>query len=839
MTIPAIVNPLKSSFKSFLQGAVQGKSFTDTYNIKANPNVVGVPHFKNELVYSADYREWTVYGVGSIKSVAGIHLVASGGTESAALTTQVKGNTKYGLLYNVLVSTLVNFLKLNSQYTGTAFNVPKLIGNNKISFTTQATITTNKLEFYLPAENADGQYIDLKDIRLFELPLNSEIEADFTALSADALMAKYNPSVIVPGELKATVLGRTLKNELDYTPATYAEWTVAGTGSTKGSTGIHLVAEGNNEYAELSVVCKSNQKYGVLYNVLATDLLADKFYISSTSIIGVATLIPQALGNNKATFTTANPIANNTLRCVTGSSSTDGTYIDFKDIRLYELPTGSEIESDFTNMTADQLALKYPMSVGTDGKTGGVKSVGSAVATNLLANGNFAQGTTGWVTYLGSLTEASGIGTFIASGQYGFARVALSSTVIGKKYYAMVNVKASSNLVQLGFTSSSFIAHSGSGNFERLSMLITATTTGHLPVVRDDRGSGFDEIQIDNLMCLCLSDIFGTGNEPSKATCDKLFADWFSGSRSITRLRSVGKNLCNISTSDVITGSYYGSSGSIASSGNAARSNNYFRVLPNTRYICTDRLVNQYDQNKVHIQRIDSGGSFVTPSNCYYVRISVVDGVTYPLTLAQLEQSSTATTYEPYRETTCLIPAELRSIGTVSDSFDASSGTFTKRISDWVTLDGSLLWGSLVTNTNTYRMQTNWGNGKNVYHPSIDASVVYSYCADGYIGTTASATTDSRHFSIYSNNVLYMVLEKAKIDAMAGATVSAKFATYLNTYPISFIYQLDNPVITKYEPITLGSALTAERNGTLYVERVDGSPVGVVPNLQMQYERGV
>ena len=42
------------------------------------------------------------------------------------------------------------------------------------------------------------------------------------------------------------------------------------------------------------------------------------------------------------------------------SASVTSGKVNFKDVRIFELPTGSQIESDFTNLTADQLNTLYP-----------------------------------------------------------------------------------------------------------------------------------------------------------------------------------------------------------------------------------------------------------------------------------------------------------------------------------------------------------------------------------------------------------------------------------------------------------------------------------------------
>lgn len=150
-----------------------------------------------------------------------------------------------------------------------------------------------------------------------------------------------------------------LNNEVKYNPYTWVEWTVAGAGSTKGADGVHLVAAGSTDKCEMVTAFKNNTKYGILVNVLATTLNST-FIIGATGAPTVTGTIPQTIGNNKLVFTTLNPITTNRVTFSCAGTNTDGTYIDFKDIRIFELPTGSQIEADFTNLTADQLNTKYP-----------------------------------------------------------------------------------------------------------------------------------------------------------------------------------------------------------------------------------------------------------------------------------------------------------------------------------------------------------------------------------------------------------------------------------------------------------------------------------------------
>jgi len=150
------------------------------------------------------------------------------------------------------------------------------------------------------------------------------------------------------------------RNVVAYNPTTWAEWTIEGVGSTKGINGVHLVAQGSTDMSIFSTNCKSNTKYGLLYNVTETTLSSDLILPAIGSIQSTMMIIPKAISNNKAIFTTINPIVTNTFRLACSASNLDGGYINFKDIRIFELPTSSLIETDFTNLTADQLNTKYP-----------------------------------------------------------------------------------------------------------------------------------------------------------------------------------------------------------------------------------------------------------------------------------------------------------------------------------------------------------------------------------------------------------------------------------------------------------------------------------------------
>lgn len=151
------------------------------------------------------------------------------------------------------------------------------------------------------------------------------------------------------------------ENMVKYNPVTWSEWTKI-LGATTDSTGLTLTADGTNAMiAYTNTNLKVSTKYGILYNVVSSTVDASTFAITSgTGAFSATNLTTPSVGNNKHVATTPSSIANN-LHKIVLTPQTTGKAIKTKDFRIFELPTGSQIESDFTNLTADQLAIKYPM----------------------------------------------------------------------------------------------------------------------------------------------------------------------------------------------------------------------------------------------------------------------------------------------------------------------------------------------------------------------------------------------------------------------------------------------------------------------------------------------
>lgn len=152
---------------------------------------------------------------------------------------------------------------------------------------------------------------------------------------------------------------------------------------------------------------------------------------------------------------------------------------------------------------------------------------------NLVTNGNFANGATGWgAIFANILLTEKNILQFIASGANGRAKQGnTNEQLVGHKIYRSGLIKATSNLVGIGEGSASSKSHSGNGMFERLSYISTWASFSIAIAVVDTRTSGWDTIYVSNLIAIDLTATFGAGKEPNLATCDALFAEWFDGGK--------------------------------------------------------------------------------------------------------------------------------------------------------------------------------------------------------------------------------------------------------------------------------------------------------------------
>jgi hypothetical protein len=187
------------------------------------------------------------------------------------------------------------------------------------------------------------------------------------------------------------------------------------------------------------------------------------------------------------------------------------------------------------------------------------------------------------------------------------------------------------------------------------------------------------------------------------------------------RVKVVGKNLFD--KDDILQKGLYdnpyvltsdGSSISFSSTNNNTRSvSGFIRVKPNTTYfVDSDSLdynvtggnfrVGAYSERTMSsvislLQVNRSGGNFTTPAGTNYIKIEFrldqLEGY-------QLELGSTATTYEPYTETTRYFDKSLKSLPNGTKDTIDNNGLYTKRLSDLQDITGTT-YASIDTATYT------------------------------------------------------------------------------------------------------------------------------------------
>ena len=176
-------------------------------------------------------------------------------------------------------------------------------------------------------------------------------------------------------------------------------------------------------------------------------------------------------------------------------------------------------------------------------------------AENLVVNGDFRNGTTGWLTGSSTNSVTSGVLTNTGNGAAvePNAYSSIGDKVVGNKYYLRANVTPKSALctkirigsINMAQTIDSPIVN----NPYLLSGVITASTTYGLIVAYHMYASTANAngaaIEVYNVMAINLTATYGAGNEPTKEQCDILFANYFEGTDNVLgtgRVRSVGKN---------------------------------------------------------------------------------------------------------------------------------------------------------------------------------------------------------------------------------------------------------------------------------------------------------
>ena len=231
---------------------------------------------------------------------------------------------------------------------------------------------------------------------------------------------------------------------------------------------------------------------------------------------------------------------------------------------------------------------------------------------------------------------------------------------------------------------------------------------------------------------------------------------------------------------------------------NVTSNDEYIKVKPNTKYILSATLHSGSISDKLNLackSIADDGtirwlgSTFTTNSNESKVnRIRIVVPLGFAFNDAvislQLEESTVATTYEPYKSNTLSTPSDLvlRGIGDVKDTLDVNTGEVVQRIGE-VIFDGSEAWTIGKTSVNTVCFQVglsslNINVLKNNFITNYLIKNVGLWGSDVECATINGSFT---HFQIRLNKTKASTVDEVK--------------QYLNQNPLTVHLELASPII--------------------------------------------
>ena len=123
------------------------------------------------------------------------------------------------------------------------------------------------------------------------------------------------------------------------------------------------------------------------------------------------------------------------------------------------------------------------------------------------------------------------------------------------------------------------------------------------------------------------------------------------------KVKSNSKNLVNPDT--LLIGYQIDGAGTIAVNSSRAVTD-YIEVKPETSYVvsgCTPKVTVFYDNTKTLISTITNATTYTTPANTKYIRYGI--DITADYSQMQLEEGSSATSYNPYNTTAIINPFEM------------------------------------------------------------------------------------------------------------------------------------------------------------------------------------
>lgn len=487
-----------------------------------------------------------------------------------------------------------------------------------------------------------------------------------------------------------------------------------------------------------------------------------------------------------------------------------GKKLDKTTFEAYEIDTSETIDkkADYDGYYAtlhagvsDQLASPVPQ-IDTQEylfrTSGGTADLGSGIAKikslggrtlvfNQIVKGNFES--TNDYRGTATLTVSNNVGTMLATAKNQYIRHAIRVGVVkGRKYLARIEIKNTSSdikflIVQNASPYTTFVNldNSGLGSFEKLASIFTANETVIDDVdirIRDGRESGWDNVEIKNLMFIDLTLMYGAGNEPSTvAEFEKDFPNAYYDytlptikNISIDAIKTVGFNLYNGEYAKVVK---------------ADDNNNGYQIngAYNKVYFNT---INELDGNEIELTPISNQ---VFPSENGYLFLTETDETTcISIVWSGWRVDDTEEYWEEERliETTDLFPNGMNGIGEIYDEI-----TDTHKIQrfkvvdlgelDWIMQDASL----------GYFFSNGIGEIKTPQNHQKATIINTAYTLMSFDNLHANIETIQEAIAIQKNGLVRLV----DSDFIGFSETQAKQALS----GVYMVYELKTPIITPHE----------------------------------------
>lgn len=495
-------------------------------------------------------------------------------------------------------------------------------------------------------------------------------------------------------------------------------------------------------------------------------------------------------------------------------------------------------------------------------------------ATNLVKNGNFANGTTNWSASGATLSANNNILSITHNGNYSSANAQqIMQHVKGRKLFGRMIARVTNpNCSSIRF----YINTPNSRYFEIISNPIqyqwyilrgivtieSDDTQSVIQIMHDYADASTGSGKVMEVKEVMIIELQGEDLDFSVDQLNQKYSNWFDGTKSVLaslRKKTVGKNLFTVNLAkkyaqDALLG--YGANPDLVYEGcNSFKFTKTYagigfliKAKPNTQYAVSFnyktigatglfKVFNDFNLNgdtgTIAAEYLVANTSnritrVFTTNRSGHIKLAWGSGGNNSLleiTNIQLEEGVSVTNYEEYKETVQYISAkdsqgnliELRSLPNgVKDAINTQKYKLIKRVSNEVIINGSSSFSQSWFSDSIEGIYLcpilNWATNNNAAQNGRNDVIATS--SDGNYQNYGDYESNKKCI-YFKNGHLYLGIEKSKVDAMSGSSTFEKFINYLNQYPITLIYQLASPVEI---PVTIDGVLQAFEDGSIYIE---------------------